>query len=55
MGVDRLGELNMPLLHLGGWCINPETAVQALHLFVITTKLQKVTEEGEGLVLALGS
>lgn len=49
MGLDGLGELDMPLLHLGGWC------VQALHLFVITTELQKVTEEGEGLVLALGS
>lgn len=44
-----------PFCIWGDWCISPETAGQGLPLFVIVTKLQVVTEEDKGLVLAPGS
>lgn len=35
VGFDEPGVLNMPILHLGGWCVHPKTVIQALHRFMI--------------------
>lgn len=55
VGFHDLGVLNMPILHLGGWCAHPKAVVQALHLFMIINKAFEGSTGRERLVSALGS